>query len=168
MFGDGLSLARRDPIRSECLRLCDRLREFARTPDFEKLIDPKLAPSARAAMEAYARKLLMRDARPGIVKIARGSVSRDLPGQRAHAAPVPRPTPSTFKGLTAPTTDIYLGLRIDAQHIIEQRAFGKFKKDWALLGWASEADMPAIPVMHQVAHTLAQESHGARGCAAAR
>ena len=51
--------------------------------------------------------------------------------------------------MTVPTTDIYLGLRVDAQHIVEQHAFDKFKKDWALLGWASEADMPAIPVMHE-------------------
>jgi hypothetical protein len=147
MFGDGLALARRDPIRSEYLRLCDRLREFARTPDFEKLIDPKLAPAARAAMEAYARELMQNVA--GIVD-RYGDLYRETYLVNALTRRLYRgPTPSVYKRVTAPTTDIYLGLRIDAQHIIEQRAFAKFKKDWALLGWASESDMPAIPVMHE-------------------
>lgn len=37
--------------------------------------------------------------------------------------------------------------RMDAHHIIEERLFEKFKSDWALLGWESPNDMPAISLL---------------------
>lgn len=147
MFGEGLLNARRDPVRGEYLRLCDRLLEFVRTPAFERLIDAKRAPSTRAAMERYARDLMQSIA--GIVD-RYGDLKRESYLMNALTRRLYRgPTDSTYKGMKAVTTDIYLGLRIDAQHVVEQRAFDKFKKDWALIGWLSEADMPAIPVMHE-------------------
>jgi hypothetical protein len=36
--------------------------------------------------------------------------------------------------------------RLDAQHIIEQRAFEQFASTWKKLGWKSKGDLPAIPL----------------------
>lgn len=39
--------------------------------------------------------------------------------------------------------------RLDAQHIVEQRAFDKFKSMWTKLGWKSKGDLPAIPLHYR-------------------
>jgi hypothetical protein len=39
--------------------------------------------------------------------------------------------------------------RLDAQHIVEQRAFDKFKDMWLKLGWKSKEDLPAIPLHYR-------------------
>jgi hypothetical protein len=39
--------------------------------------------------------------------------------------------------------------RLDAQHIVEQRAFDKFKSIWNKLGWDSRVDLPAIPLHYR-------------------
>lgn len=43
----------------------------------------------------------------------------------------------------------YPSLRLDAHHVIEQRAFELFRKDWASLGWTKPQDMVAIPVFYE-------------------
>ena len=36
--------------------------------------------------------------------------------------------------------------RLDAQHLIEQRAFEPFQSMWVKMGWVSKRDLPAIPL----------------------
>jgi hypothetical protein len=147
LFKEGLEASRKDSLRAEYLRLCDQLREFARTADFEKLIDPKTSPSSRAAIEKYTRDLMQNIS--GIVD-RYGDLFRESYLVNAFTKRLYRgPTEQSVNGVKFVGQDIYLSLRIDAQHIIEKRVLPKWKDDWKLLGWVSEADMPAIPVMHE-------------------
>jgi hypothetical protein len=44
----------------------------------------------------------------------------------------------------------YPSLRLDAHHVIEDRAFAHFAKDWGLLGWKSADDMATIPLFYEL------------------
>jgi hypothetical protein len=39
--------------------------------------------------------------------------------------------------------------RLDAQHVLEQRAFDKWAATWKKLGWQSKSDLPAIPLHYK-------------------
>ena len=43
----------------------------------------------------------------------------------------------------------YPSLRTDAHHVIEDRAYEKFKDAWKLIGWDSPNDMAAIGVLYE-------------------
>ena len=45
--------------------------------------------------------------------------------------------------------DDYPSLRLDAHHVVEERAFERFSDDWKLLGWSSPTDMAALPVFYE-------------------
>jgi hypothetical protein len=45
--------------------------------------------------------------------------------------------------------DDYPSLQLDAHHVVEERAFERFRGDWALLGWKSPDHMATIAVFHE-------------------
>ena len=142
--GDELGTARLDALRTEYLRMCDEMREFARTEDFQKLISN---PSSRAQIEKYAGDQMQ--SLSGIVD-RYGDLYRETYTVNALTRRLfPGKTMASAQGKTIEGSAIYLGLRLDAQHIVEKRVLPKWEEDWALLGWKSEADMPAVPIMHE-------------------
>jgi hypothetical protein len=131
LFGDGLKAARGDVLKRQYLTACDNLRELARSSEFQKLLQ---TPASRQRIEKYAQERMLSLA--GVVD-RYGDLYRET---------------YTVNALTRrlyPGEAIEIGLRLDAQHIVEQRAFEVYKKDWALLGWESTLDMPALPIMHE-------------------
>jgi hypothetical protein len=148
VFGAGLEAARKDPQRAAYLRMCDELRELARTPEFRQLLKLK---GPRGKIDKHARDSMQNLS--GVVE-RYGDLYREtytLNALTRRLYPGRTTIGFTKSGVPIKGPKEYLSLRLDAQHIVEQRAFAKkeWGKDWALLGWKSTNDMPAIPVMHE-------------------
>lgn len=128
LFGKEMERVAADAARGEYLRGLDELRDIAKTEAFAELMK---TPAGRTRVEEQA-KMLMRNL--SLDTIDRyGDLKRET---YALNALTKRLYPDDFGSL-----------RVDAQHVVEQRAFEKFKADWKLLGWNSVEDMPAMPVM---------------------
>lgn len=130
LFGAGLEVARKDFLKRDYLSRLDELRDLARSEEFQRLIQ---VPKSRDRIAKYARDNMQ--GLSGIVDrygdLYRESYALNALTRRLY-----------------PGSAIDIGVRLDAQHVIEKRTFDKFVKDWALLGWQSKEDMPAMVVMH--------------------
>jgi hypothetical protein len=144
-----------DSGKAEYRRALQELRVFARSPEFEHLLNN---PATRKVVEEYARGHMM--GLSGIVErygdlidetyacnsltkrlYPRASIRAEL---IAYAKLHKLPMPSKVE-----IDNLAKANRLDAQHVIEKRTFEVFKKEWNMLGWGSENDMPAMAIMHE-------------------
>jgi hypothetical protein len=130
IFKAGMATHRANPMRAEYLRQMDELVELAASADFASFLK---TPAGRALADTQAAQFYRNlDAtvidRYGDLK--RETYALNALSRRLHEADYP-------------------GLRVDAQHVVEQRGFEKFQDSWRLLDWGSVEDMPAMPVMYE-------------------
>jgi hypothetical protein len=127
LFGDALAKARVNPSRTSYLRVVDDVGDLIKSPE------------AKAAIENAAVRKSVEGLRNQLVENIGAGVFESYSDLR-------RETRALNALNLALTPGDYPGVRFDAHHLIEDRTYEKFAKDWKMLGWNSADDMMASAV----------------------